>query len=77
MLNETAEMTVYRYIKTLGFMLKYSDRKELLERFYGFIDGLSWSDFITPYEHLVLRGVARSCYKSIIRHYKKTGEWRE
>ena len=74
MLNETADEMTYRYIRCLAFTLKYSDYTQTVKRFYGFIDGLAWADFINPDEHLVLTGIVKSCCKSIRRHYRKIGK---
>lgn len=71
--GETSEQMVYRYIKCLAFMLKYSDRAQVIKTFKGFVDGLSYSDFITLEESKELYKMVESCSKSIIRHYRKEG----
>ena len=72
--GESSEPMVYRYMKCLAFRLKCSDRSEFIQRFKGFVDGLSWADFIAPDEHTEFYKIVSSCSKSIIRHYRKGGK---
>lgn len=66
------------YVSSNAHSLKYAFRKDYVSGlFSGFITSLFFMDFIDASEFQVMRTEARATVKSIIRHYKKIGEWRE
>lgn len=75
--GRTTEQLFYRYVRALSYRLTYSDRDQLFQRYKGFVDGLAWNGFITSDERMEFYNIASSCVKSMVRHYKKIGKWRE
>lgn len=66
------------YVSSNAHYLKYAWREDYVSGlFIGFITSLFFMDFIDASEFHVMRTEAWATVKSIIRHYKKTGEWRE
>ena len=66
------------YVSSNAYQLKHAYRVEYVRGlFRGFISSLYFMDFIDTTEFHVMRVEAEVLIKSIIRHYKKIGEWRE
>ena len=66
------------YVSTNGYQLKSDSRVNYVRGlFSGFITSLYFMDIIDTTEFHVMRAETEPLIKSIIRHYKKIGEWRE
>ena len=66
------------YVSSNAYQLKYACRYEYVRGlFCGFISSLYFMDFIETLEFHVMRSEVKTTIKSIVRHYKKIGEWRE
>ena len=66
------------YVSSNAYQLKDACRVEYVRGlFKGFISSLYFMDIIEPTEFHVMRAETEPLIKSIIRHYKKIGEWRE
>lgn len=77
--NNEKGFELYRtFLSAHAFTLKFEDRRdETNARLEGFISGLWFGGFIELACYKSLRHYNRHVVKSIIRHYKKIGEWRE
>lgn len=76
--NEKGFELYSAYLSAYAFTLKCEQRRdETNGRLEGFISGLWFADLIDVEEYQMLRDYNRSIVKSIIRHYKKIGEWRQ
>lgn len=77
--NNEKGFEMYRaFLSLYAFTLKYEYRRdETNGRLEGFISGMWFSGFIDEACYKSLRDYHRYVVKSIIRHYKKIGEWRE
>ena len=77
--NNEKGFELYReYLSAYSFTLKYEHRRdETNGRLDGFISGMWFSGVIGVACYKSLRDYNRNVVKSIIRHYKKIGEWRE
>ena len=66
------------YVSSNSYQLKLGFKVEYVRGlFKGFISGLYFMDIIDETEFHVMRAETEVLIKSIIRHYKKIGEWRE
>lgn len=77
--NNEKGFELYRvYISAYAFTLKYEYRRdETIGRLEGFISGMWFGGSIDETCYKSLRDYNRRVVNSIIRHYKKIGEWRE
>lgn len=67
-----------QYVSSNAYQLKYAHRVEYVRGlFKGFISSLYFMDIICATEFHVMRAETEALIKSIIRHYKKIGEWRK
>lgn len=65
------------YVSSNAYQLKYASRRRYVSGLLnGFITSLYFMDFIDTSEFHAMRAETRVLIKSIVRHYKKTGEWR-
>lgn len=66
------------YVSSNGYQLKDACRKDYVTGlFRGFIASLYFMDLIDTADFHDMRAETRVLIKSIIRHYKKIGEWWE
>lgn len=77
--NNERGLKLYReFLSAYAFTLKHEYRRdETNGRLEGFISGMWFSGLIDVACYTSLRDSNRNVVKSIIRHYKKIGEWRE
>lgn len=65
------------YVSSNAYQLKIDSQLEYVRGlFKGFISSLYFMDIIDTTEFRVMSAETEVLIKSIIRHYKKIGEWR-